>query len=203
MSVELPADGAAQKVYQQRQEPNRRRIRQQAYRLFREQGYNETTIEQIAAASGVSPSVVLRYFATKEQLVLATDLDSLMTAALGRQPRDAPAKVAFRDAAIEVFRYLPAAEVGFEQERRALLNHVPELRSAIGVELLRNIDVAAELLADRSGRSADDFEVRVSAGAIAGAVLAIWTMTPMNVDNITRIFDLLDAGLPLGSDRRS
>jgi AcrR family transcriptional regulator len=203
MSVELPAKGTAQGLRERKKERTRRSIRVEAFRLFREQGYNETTIEQIAAAAEVSPSTFFRYFPTKEQLVLADDLDPMMLEALRRQPRDVSPLTAFRGAVVEVFSSLPAAELAFEQERQALLYHVPELRSAIGLEIVRSIDLLASLLADHVGRSADDFEIRVAAGAVAGAALAISTMTPMNVENITRALDLLEAGLPLRLDHKS
>ena len=48
-------------------------IQEHALRLFREQGYAETTVEQIAAAAEVSPSTFFRYFPAKEDTVL-TDL---------------------------------------------------------------------------------------------------------------------------------
>ncbi|MFR9752144.1 TetR family transcriptional regulator [Nocardia sp. 004] len=203
MSVELPAPGAARALGERKQERDRQAIRLEAFRLFRAQGYNETTIEQIAAAAGVSPSTFFRYFRNKEQLVLADDLEPLLIEALRRQPRGITPMAAFRNAVFEVFTMLPAAELGFEQERQALLYHVPELRSAIGSEVLRSIDLIAGLLAERSGCCADDFEVRVTAGAMAGATMAISTMTPMNVENITRTVDFLHAGLPLGVDRES
>ncbi|WP_433195235.1 TetR family transcriptional regulator [Nocardia sp. CA-107356] len=199
MSVELPADGtAAQGLRERKKERTRRTIREEAFRLFREQGYAETTIEQIAAAAEVSPSTFFRYFPTKEQLVLADDLDPLMIDALRAQPRDIPPLTAFRDAVAGVFANLPASELAFEQERQALLYHVPELRAAIGLELQRGIDLMAGLLAEHAGRDPDDFEVRVVAGAVAGIALGIAPLAPLNADNLGRALDFLEAGLPLG-----
>lgn len=202
MSVELPANGTARGLRERKKERTRRTIRLEAFRLFREQGYSETTVEQIAAAADVSPSTFFRYFPSKEQLVLADDLDPAIIEALRRQPRDVRPMAAFREAVREVFANLPAAELAFEQERQALLFHVPELRSAIGLEMMRSIDLLSGLLADHLGRSPDDFEVRVAAGAMTGAGLAVQAMAPMNLDNIARTMDFLDAGLPLGPDRR-
>ncbi|MGQ4597377.1 TetR family transcriptional regulator [Nocardia sp. R6R-6] len=198
MSVEDPGSGTAQGLRERKKERTRRTIRLEAFRLFREQGYNSTTIEQIAAAADVSPSTFFRYFPTKEQLVLADDLDPVLIEALRRQPRDITPMAAFRNAVLEVFSALSAAELAFEQERQALLYHVPQLRSAIGLEIIRSIDLIAGLLADHVGRTADDFEVRVAAGAVAGAALGMATITPLNVENITRTLDFLDAGMPLG-----
>ncbi|MFD0365779.1 TetR family transcriptional regulator [Nocardia sp. GCM10030253] len=202
MSVELPGDGAAvQGLRERKKERTRRTIRIEAFRLFREQGYSETTVEQIAAAAEVSPSTFFRYFPTKEQLVIADDLDPPLIEALRAQPREVPPLAAFRNAAVEVFAKLPAAELAFEQERQALLFHVPELRSAIGLELQRSIVLMADLLAAHLGRDSDDFEVRVTAGAIAGSALAITTVSPMNAENLGRALDFLEAGLPLGKDQ--
>src|SRR5256885_14709692 len=61
-------------------------IREHALRLFHEQGYQRTTVEQIAAAAEVSPSTFFRYFPTKEDLVLQDDMDTRMVEAFERQP---------------------------------------------------------------------------------------------------------------------
>ena len=64
-------------------------IREHALRLFREQGYAATTVEQIAAAAEVSPATFFRYFPTKEDVVLQDDFDVITLEALKAQPAGA------------------------------------------------------------------------------------------------------------------
>ena len=49
----------------------RQRILESALHLFGSQGYEETTMREIAAEAGYSPGLTYRYFASKEELVLA------------------------------------------------------------------------------------------------------------------------------------
>lgn len=202
MSVELSGEEPAVRGLRERKkERTRRTIRLEAFRLFREQGYSETTVEQIAAAAEVSPSTFFRYFPTKEQLVLADDLDPVLIEAVRAQPPDVTPLAAFRNAMVEVFEQLPASAQAFEQERQALIYHVPELRSAIGLEMERNIDMVSTMMAERVQGTADDFDIRVLAGALTGAGLAVARITPLNVENVGRMLDLLEAGLPIGQDK--
>src|SRR5450432_790363 len=71
-------------------------IREHALRLFREQGYPATTVEQIAAAAEVSPATFFRYFPTKEDVVLQDDFDIVTLAALEAQPAGLSPIAAFR-----------------------------------------------------------------------------------------------------------
>jgi hypothetical protein len=61
-------------------------IQHHALRLFREHGYEETTVEQIAEAAEVSESTLYRYFPTKEDLVLWDEFDPLLIEAFRAQP---------------------------------------------------------------------------------------------------------------------
>ena len=57
-----------------------------ALRLFRERGYEATTVSQIAEAAEISPSTFFRYFPTKEDVVLYDYTDPLLIAAFAEQP---------------------------------------------------------------------------------------------------------------------
>ncbi|MFD6159527.1 TetR family transcriptional regulator [Nocardia sp. NPDC060256] len=202
MSVELSGEEPAVRGLRERKkERTRRTIREEAFRLFREQGYSDTTVEQIAAAADVSPSTFFRYFPTKEQLVLADDLDPVLIEAIRAQPPGVAPLTALRNAMTDVFEGLSAEAYAFEQERQALVYHVPELRSAIGLEMERNIEMVATVMAERVGGTTDDFDIRVLAGALTGAGLAVARITPINPENIGRMLDLLEAGLPLSREQ--
>jgi AcrR family transcriptional regulator len=81
-----PADGQPGGLRERKKARTRASIREHALRLFREQGHQATTVEQIAAAAEVSPSTFFRYFPTKEDVVLHDDMESLMLEAFARQP---------------------------------------------------------------------------------------------------------------------
>ncbi|MFD8221234.1 TetR/AcrR family transcriptional regulator [Streptomyces sp. NPDC059697] len=69
-----------------------RAIRTAAMRLFDEQGYEATTIEQIAAAANVSRATFFNYFASKEAVVLDRDPEAhdQWRALLEARPDDEP-----------------------------------------------------------------------------------------------------------------
>lgn len=198
MSVELSGDRPVPGLRERKKERTRRTIREEAFRLFRAQGYAETTVEQIAAAAEVSPSTFFRYFPSKEELALADDLDPIMFRALDAQPLDISPLEAFRRATLAAFDMLTPEELAFETERIRLLYSDPELRGAVAKEFDRNIKLVAEITARRTGRAPEDFEVRAFAGALTGAMLALIDIEPFSPEQIIRVVDFLGAGMPLG-----
>lgn len=61
-----------------------------AFRLFTEQGFDKTTVEQIAAEAGLSRTTFFRYFGTKEEVVLGkmAEVGHQVAAALAARPDD-------------------------------------------------------------------------------------------------------------------
>ncbi|MEQ4723940.1 helix-turn-helix domain-containing protein [Nonomuraea sp. B19D2] len=68
----------------------RRTIQQHAMRLFLERGYDETTVNDVARAAGVSSMTVYRHFPTKEDLVLSDEYDPLIVQRIAARPADEP-----------------------------------------------------------------------------------------------------------------
>lgn len=65
-------------------------IRRAASRLFAEQGYADTTVEQIAQAADVSPRTFYRYFGAKEALLVSDEKMSPTVQAFIEAPATCP-----------------------------------------------------------------------------------------------------------------
>ena len=181
-------------------------IREHALRLFREQGYDATTVDQIAEAADVSPSTFFRYFPTKEDVVLQDELDVLAIGAFEAHSADLSPVAAFRAAARAAFGSLGEDERARLRETAELTLTVPEIRARAMDEFARTIGVIAAAAARRSGRDPNDFAVRNVAGAIVGVIMAAtmpwsdWTDEATGTDMLDRIdaaLAHLEAGLPL------
>jgi len=177
-------------------------IQEHALRLFREQGYDNTTVEQIADAAEVSPSTFFRYFGSKEDVVVYDALDPILIAAWRAQPRELAPMEALRRAMREVFGRLGPDYLEEMTERGRLVYGVPALREAMVNDMIRTVGVFAEEIALRCGRKVSDFDVQAFTGAMMGAMLA--TMMPLLeqehpdfVAAFERLFDYLEKGMPL------
>ncbi|MEV7042627.1 TetR family transcriptional regulator [Amycolatopsis sp. NPDC051061] len=177
-------------------------IQRHALRLFREQGYSATTVDQIAAAAEISPSTFFRYFPTKEATVLYDAFDPLLIAATFAQPAELSPLAALR-ATVDIIReQVSGEEWKDERQRQMLVFREPELRSAIMDRFAEGIELLADMAAQRTGRSAGDFEVRNWAGAVVGVVMAAFLGAAADPEADTlvvldRAVAHLEAGLPL------
>jgi AcrR family transcriptional regulator len=176
-------------------------LQQHALRLFGERGYQATTVEQIAEAAEVSPTTFFRYFPTKEDVVLYDVLDPPAIAAFKAQPAELSPIQALRGAMRQLFTQLSAEELAVQRQRDRLIRSVPELRARMLDEFARNIQLLAEVLAERMGRHPDDLAVRTLAGALIGVAIGAWyTAEDQPITEYIALMDAaleqLEAGLP-------
>ncbi len=193
----MPDKTAVLGLRERKKARTRASIREHAMRLFIEQGFAQTSVEQIAEAAEVSPSTYFRYFPTKEDVVLADDLDPILLAALAAQPPDLPPMVALRNAVLRTWQALTPEDFEREQERQRLIFSVPELRAAILLQLYSSIDMVAGAVAERLGRDPAEFEIKVFAGAVAGAVMGGASGPNGGIGNAVKAIEFLEQGLPL------
>jgi AcrR family transcriptional regulator len=168
-------------------------IQQEAMRLFAEQGYSATTIDQIAEAAEVSQSTFFRYFPSKEDVVLQDDLDDLLVEAFRAQPAELTPIQVLRKAFLSMYDSVPPEIAVHERQRHALILSVPELRAAMLNGFAETINHLCELVAERVGRRPDEFVVRNFAGALIGVAMSAVIVT--SADESKNFFLIMEAGL--------
>ncbi|MCO6006673.1 TetR family transcriptional regulator [Actinoallomurus purpureus] len=172
----------------------RRSIQEHALRLFLEQGYDATTVEQIAEAAEVSPSTFFRYFPTKEDAVLTDEYDPWMLQILREQPPELSPVEALRTMLRETMGTMIAGERQRILDRGRLMLSVPALRSRQWEQTRATQRAIVEALAERVGRPAGDFELQ----AFGAALIAVWetaVLAWVYKDGEEDILELLDRGL--------
>jgi len=162
--VEL-LDDATPGLRERKKQRTRALLIDAAVQLCLEQGYEHTTVDQIAAAAEVSPRTFCRYFATKDAVYLAL-LEALVDAAVRELegiPREVPPLRALRDAHVAVLSRVRSGRVpGLTPDRIALtlqvINSTQELKLAAG-----GIEAPAMMgvLAGRMGVEVGDRRVRL------------------------------------------
>jgi AcrR family transcriptional regulator len=177
-------------------------IQQNALRLFHEQGYTFTTVEQIAEASEISPSTFFRYFPTKESVVLYDDYDPILIKAFQQQSKELNTIQAFRGAVKAGFANIPKDEKRALHERMKLVMSVPELRVASFNQLADTLQMIMEIVAEREGRDKSDQEIITLAGALMGAIISsqFYSFQHSEIDftvAMDNALAFLEAGLPM------
>lgn len=151
----------------------RRAIQDHALRLFGERGYDETTVEQIAAAAEISPSTFFRYFPTKEDVVVTDEYDPIMAEVLRGQPAGLPPIEALRATFREMLPLLYETDLDVVNARLRLTAQVPALRART-FEALREgtFTMLTDVVGHRTGRRPDDPGVQTFSWAVLGVLQA-------------------------------
>ncbi|GAB3752466.1 TetR/AcrR family transcriptional regulator [Microlunatus parietis] len=169
---------------ERKKERTRIEIQDQALRLFREQGFHSTTVEQIADAADVAPSTVFRYFPAKEallQLVGHHPLGDRLAAEFRAQSPGGTALRALRTALRACFDDLSPEDRQGRQERDLGMLLIPEALAANLTVITDGLAVIGRLIAERTGRSEDDQAVRALTGSVFGVafdVITRWAESP-------------------------
>lgn len=177
-------------------------IRSATYELIEDQGYDATTIEQIAERAEVSQSTVFRYFPTKEDIVLTDEYDALMEEELRTRPVDEPWIDSLRYVVTKAIGVTAAEEPGVIRLRSRLMLEVPAVRSRMIESMSETGRLLCRVLAERTGRDSTDLEVRVYAMSLIGglAEISIYWAENNYEDDLTelvnRALNVLEHGLP-------
>jgi mycofactocin system transcriptional regulator len=127
-----------------------------ALELFTRQGFDDTTVEQIANAAGVSKRTFFRYFDSKTDVLwheFDTEVEELRAAFAAADPA-LPLLDAIRTVVIAVNRY-GADDVAELRDRMNLIATVPALQASAAVHYDRWESAVAEYAAARLGQPAD------------------------------------------------
>jgi AcrR family transcriptional regulator len=130
MKQEAPAaTGTSTTLWDRTRQLATREILETALRLFTEQGYDETTIAQIAREAGVSQRTLFRYFGTKEDLIGGNQdrFGQVLTETISRQPAESGAWDALRAGIAAVLALHESREQALKRFR--LLHTTASLRA--------------------------------------------------------------------------
>jgi mycofactocin system transcriptional regulator len=186
----------------------RAQIERAAFALFADRGFDETTVDDIAAAAGIGRRTFFRYFGSKNDVVWGEfdrGLEHFREVLDAGDPAR-PWPESLREAVVD-FNSLEPALVPLHRDRMELILHVPALQAYATLMYARWRNVVTEFVAGRTGAKPDDLLPRlVGHTALAAAVAAYeqWLAEPGS-----QLAELLDAAMrhlerglaPAGEDR--
>jgi AcrR family transcriptional regulator len=167
---EAPGAGAPVSLRQRKRARTRAALISAALDLFERQGYEATTIDEIAAAADVSPRTFFRYFSTKEEVALGDDVGREIIGLLAARPADEPMLESVRRVVADSLVLVS------EEDREALLARLrivyrtPSLRARRWEFQLEMGRISGGILAARRGLPPDDLDSRVTAAAVFTAI---------------------------------
>ncbi|MGW2639466.1 TetR/AcrR family transcriptional regulator [Streptomyces sp. NPDC001348] len=197
-----PADGPPLSLRERKKIKTREAIRTATYALIQAQGYDATTVEQIADRAEVSPSTVFRYFPTKEDIVLTDEYDPLMLEELRARPAEEPWMDSVRYVMHRAVDAMMAQDPEAVRTRAQLAVQVPAVRSRMVESMSETGRMLRAALAERFGLTPDSLEVRVYAMALVGGMMEAnlsWAENGCQGDLravMDRALDVIEHGLP-------
>ncbi|AWB91543.1 TetR family transcriptional regulator [Aeromicrobium chenweiae] len=148
-------------------------VSRQAWRLFARQGFEATTIDQIAEAAGMSRRTFFRYFTGKDELVLSRLVESgdQIAQALRDRPSDEAAWPALR-AAFQHLVELQESHADVARPLQVMLRDEPALRATQQERRTTWLELLTPLVADRLPARRRRTGPDTRAAALTGSALA-------------------------------
>jgi AcrR family transcriptional regulator len=146
--------------------------------LFVQQGFDETTVAQIAKAAGVSQMTFFRYFPTKEAVVFDDPYDPVIADLVAAQDPRLPALERVRLGLLAAWGSVPEPVDGATRQKIRLIAGHPRLAAGVWENNRRTEDLIVQALV---GTGVGRLEARVAAGACLGgltAALLDWALAP-------------------------
>lgn len=173
-----------------------------ALRLFRERGYEHTTVEQIAEAAEVSKTTFFRYFRTKDDVVLHDAYDAPFLSRLRAQPLQLAPLAALRETLKQFRDEVADHEIAEDWQRLEVIVAIPELHARLLDQFGRSLSELVAIVAERAGRSPQDLEVLTFTGAVMGAMVAVWLQDDAapfgdRIGRIEQALERLEVRMPL------
>jgi AcrR family transcriptional regulator len=173
-------------------------IQKEAFRLFAQQGYGDTTVEQIADAAAISPRTFFRYFPTKEEVVMWDEYDPLVLDLFLARPKTESPFESMRAVIKTSLHGLYERDPELLLTRLRLFASVPELRASFLDLQARGADDVARLFAEHRGLKSrqDELELRILSGAMNAAVnvgLQRWERGGGKRDPVVFVDEAIDA----------
>ncbi|PZF37531.1 MULTISPECIES: TetR family transcriptional regulator [unclassified Curtobacterium] len=167
-----------------------------ALRLFDDQGFDAVSMDDVAAAAGVSRRSLFRLFPNKAALVWGglDEFAARFREALRSRPADEPSAVALR-AAYRIGATFPDDAVEVTRHRLRVIRANPSLEHVGAATVTALTDEILRYVAERDGVTADDLAVAVHAHTLAAAASAALTWWALHGDG--RPEDVLERALAL------
>ncbi|GGM44574.1 TetR/AcrR family transcriptional regulator [Promicromonospora citrea] len=177
----------------------RARILDVALDLFERHGYAATTVDQIAAAAGITPMTFFRHFPTKDAVLVTDPYDPLIAESVAAQPEALRPVERVRRGLLAALGEISAAEDATARRRVALVATSPALRAAVVAGTEETQAAIVERLVT-GGCPRLDAAVAASAclAATTTALLA-WGSEPEDVTLAELVRRALDQLAPVGS----
>jgi len=160
------------------------RLREAALELYVAQGYEQTTVAEIAERAGVTARTFFRHFADKREVLFggSEELQARMTAAVEAAPPEAGPLDAVA-AALDAAAGMIGGDHQRSKRRQAVLMANPELRERELMKMARLGDTLATVLGRRGGIDDDDARLVAEAGIAAFRIgFERWVGGPRSAD---------------------